>query len=201
MQRRLDFARAHLHWTVADWSRVIWTDKSSFELGKPVTQRRIWWSTNQKYDLESMASELILMPPGQRQAVDFIENFYEPGLLPFMDESVKVGVAEDRKELTLMEDSALIHTAIASQQWREENRIRKLVWPAYSPDLNPIRNLWFKMKYVVTNLFNPKRMDELTFAVNAVWETLPFDHVEALLLSLPARMQMVVDQNGAPTRW
>ncbi|MBW0567413.1 hypothetical protein O181_107128 [Austropuccinia psidii MF-1] len=100
-----------------------------------------------------------------------------------------------------MEDGAPIHTAIASQQWQEENKICKLVWLAYSPDLNPIENSWFKMKYVVTNLFNPKTMDELTFAVNAVWETLPFDHVEALLLSLPARMQMVVDQNGAPTRW
>ncbi|MBW0594243.1 hypothetical protein O181_133958 [Austropuccinia psidii MF-1] len=118
-----------------------------------------------------------------------------------MDELVEVGVAEDREELTLMEEGAPIHTAIASQQWREENQIHKLVWPAYSPDLNPIENLWFKMKYVVMNLFNPKTMDELTFAVNAVWETLPFDHVEALLLSLPARMQMVVDQNGAPTRW
>ncbi|MBW0478425.1 hypothetical protein O181_018140 [Austropuccinia psidii MF-1] len=86
MQHRLDFARAHLHWTIADWSQVIWTDKSLFELGKPVTQRHIWRSINQKYDLELMAvnhcsgrhsimvwgalcgpiqSELILIPPGQ----------------------------------------------------------------------------------------------------------------------------------------
>ncbi|MBW0568125.1 hypothetical protein O181_107840 [Austropuccinia psidii MF-1] len=61
-------------------------------------------------------SELILMPPGQRRAVDFIENVYELGLLPFMDELVKVGVAEDCEELTLMEDGAPIHTAIATQQ-------------------------------------------------------------------------------------
>ncbi|MBW0577504.1 hypothetical protein O181_117219 [Austropuccinia psidii MF-1] len=84
-------------------------------------------------------SELILMPHGQQQAVDFIENVYEPGLLPFMDELVEVGVAEDCEELTLMEDGGPIHTAIASQQWQEENQIHKLVWPAYSPDLNPLR--------------------------------------------------------------
>ncbi|MBW0462479.1 hypothetical protein O181_002194 [Austropuccinia psidii MF-1] len=144
-------------------------------------------------------SELIVMPPGQCQAIDFIENVYEPGLLPFMDELVELGVAEDHEELTLMEDRAPIYTAIASQQWQEENQIHKLVWPAYSPDLNPIENLWFMMKYVVTHLFNPKTMEELTISVNAVWETLPFDHVEALLLSFPARMQMIVDQNGAHT--
>ncbi|MBW0467732.1 hypothetical protein O181_007447 [Austropuccinia psidii MF-1] len=146
-------------------------------------------------------SELIILPPGQRRAIDFIENVYEPGLLPFMDELVEVGVAEDREGLTLMEDGAPIHTAMVSQQWRNEHQIHKLNWPPNSPDLNPIENLWFKMKHIVTHLFNPKTMDELTAAVNAVWEDMPFDHLEALLQSLPRRMQMVVDQNGAPTRW
>ncbi|MBW0550246.1 hypothetical protein O181_089961 [Austropuccinia psidii MF-1] len=141
------------------------------------------------------------MPPGQRQAIDFIEIVDKPGLLPFMDELVEVGVADNHKGLTLMEDGAPIHTAMASQQWCEEHQICKLIWPPNSPDLNPIENLWFKMKYVFTQLFNPKSMDELTAAFNAAWESLPFDHLDSLLLSLPARMQMVVDQNGAPTRW
>ncbi|MBW0489256.1 hypothetical protein O181_028971 [Austropuccinia psidii MF-1] len=96
-----------------------------------------------------------------------------------MDELVKVGISEDFKDLTLMEDGAPIHTVISSQQWQEGNQIHKLVWPSYSPDLNPIRNLWFKMKYIFTHLFNPKTIDKLTFAATSVWETLPFNHVEA----------------------
>ncbi|MBW0547836.1 hypothetical protein O181_087551 [Austropuccinia psidii MF-1] len=145
-------------------------------------------------------SELIIMPPGQ-QEIYFIENVYEPGLLPLMDELVEVGVAENHEGLTLMEDGAPIHTDMASQQWCDEHQICKLIWPPNSPDLNTIENLWFKMKYIVTHLFNPKTMDELTAAVNAAWESLPFDHLDSLLLPLPARMQMVVDQNGAPTQW
>ncbi|MBW0555191.1 hypothetical protein O181_094906 [Austropuccinia psidii MF-1] len=95
MQRQLDFAPAHLHWTIADWSGVVWTDESSFELGEPVTQKRVWRMTTQKFDLESMAvnhqsgrqsmmvwgaicgpiqSELIIIPLGQQRAIDFIEN-------------------------------------------------------------------------------------------------------------------------------
>ncbi|MBW0489182.1 hypothetical protein O181_028897 [Austropuccinia psidii MF-1] len=100
-----------------------------------------------------------------------------------------------------MEDGAPIHTAMVSQQWHDEHQIHKLNWPPNSPDLNPIENLWFKMKHIITHLFNPKTMDKLTAAVHAVWEDMPFDHLEALLQSLPRRMQMVVDQNGAPTRW
>ncbi|MBW0555192.1 hypothetical protein O181_094907 [Austropuccinia psidii MF-1] len=117
-----------------------------------------------------------------------------------MDEPVEVGVADNHKGLILMEDGAPIHTAMASQQWCEEHQIRKLIWPPNSPDLNQIENLRFKMKYIVTHLFNPKKMDKLTAAVNAAWDSLPFDHLDSLLLLLPARMQMEVDQNGAPTQ-
>ncbi|MBW0482900.1 hypothetical protein O181_022615 [Austropuccinia psidii MF-1] len=99
-----------------------------------------------------------------------------------MDELIKVGMAEDCKQVTLMGDRAPIHNEIASQQWKDEDKIHKLVWPSYSPDLNPIVNLWFKMRCIVTCLFNPKRMENLTDAVNAVWETLTFDHVRGLTL-------------------
>ncbi|MBW0506520.1 hypothetical protein O181_046235 [Austropuccinia psidii MF-1] len=141
-------------------------------------------------------SELMIMPPGKQQAIDFIENVYEPGLLPFMDKLVEVSVAENCEGLTLIEDGAPIHTAMASQQWHDEHQICKLIWTPNSPDLNPIENLWFKIKYVITHLFNSKTMDELTAAVNASWESLPFDHLDSLLLSLPARMKMVLLPNA-----
>ncbi|MBW0482118.1 hypothetical protein O181_021833 [Austropuccinia psidii MF-1] len=131
--------------------------------------------------------------------MDFIDNVYKPGLLPFMDELVEVGIAANCEELTLMEDGAPIHTALASQQWCQDHQIQKFAWPPNSPDLNPIENLWYKMKFVITNLFNPKTMDELSEAIHIVWDTMPFDHLEALLVSMPARMQMVMDKNGAST--
>ncbi|MBW0548773.1 hypothetical protein O181_088488 [Austropuccinia psidii MF-1] len=146
-------------------------------------------------------SKLIIVPPGQQRAIDFIKKVYEPGLLAFMDELVEVGIAENHKGLTLMEDGGPMHTAISSQEWRDQHQIRKLNWPPNSPDPNPIKNLWFKMKHIVTCLFNPKTMDKLTPAINAVWDDLPFDHLESLLQYLPRRMQMVIDQNGAPTCW
>ncbi|MBW0491782.1 hypothetical protein O181_031497 [Austropuccinia psidii MF-1] len=104
-------------------------------------------------------SKLIIMPPGQQQATEFIKNGYEPGSLPFMDKLVEVGVAENCKGLTLMEDGALIHTAITNQEWCDQHQIHKLDWPHSLPELNPIKNLWFKMKHIVTHLFNPKTMD------------------------------------------
>ncbi|MBW0582035.1 hypothetical protein O181_121750 [Austropuccinia psidii MF-1] len=86
-------------------------------------------------------SKLIIMPPGQHRALDFIDNVYEPGLLLFMDELVEVGVATNYEELTLMKDGVPIHTALASQQWYQDHHIQKLSWSPNSLDLNPIENL------------------------------------------------------------
>lgn len=41
-EERLAFARAHRHWTCKDWYNVIWTNKSSFEIGKNLQQIRVW---------------------------------------------------------------------------------------------------------------------------------------------------------------
>ncbi|MBW0562466.1 hypothetical protein O181_102181 [Austropuccinia psidii MF-1] len=38
MERQLNFAQQHLNWTIEQWSRVIWTDESSSELGKWLTR-------------------------------------------------------------------------------------------------------------------------------------------------------------------
>ncbi|MBW0467871.1 hypothetical protein O181_007586 [Austropuccinia psidii MF-1] len=102
-------------------------------------------------------SELIIMPPGKQREIKFIENFYEPGLFQFMDELVEVSVAENFKGLTLMEDGARFHTTIVSQQWCDEHQIYKLIWPPKLPDLNPIKNLWFKMKHIATHLLTQKQ--------------------------------------------
>ncbi|MBW0520744.1 hypothetical protein O181_060459 [Austropuccinia psidii MF-1] len=102
-------------------------------------------------------SKHIIMLLGQRRAVDLIDNVYKPGLLPFMDKLAEVGIAANREELTLIEDGAPIHTSLASQQWCQDHQIQKFSWLLSSPYLNLIENLWYKMKFVVTNLFNPKK--------------------------------------------
>jgi hypothetical protein len=43
INNRPEFARVHQDWTVEDWKKVIWTDESSFEIGKNF--RQVWHYT------------------------------------------------------------------------------------------------------------------------------------------------------------
>jgi transposase len=48
--------------------------------------------------------------------------------------------------LAFMDDNALIHRAHIVQEWKTHNGVGSLHWPTYSPDLNPIKNIWGLIK-------------------------------------------------------
>ncbi|MBW0462865.1 hypothetical protein O181_002580 [Austropuccinia psidii MF-1] len=100
-----------------------------------------------------------------------------------------------------MEDRAPINTTQVSNNWKQSKNIHKLQWPENSPNLNPIENVWFKMKHMVSNLSNPNTMEELKEAVNSSWEEIPFENLDNVLVSLPHQMKNVVNANVAPVQW
>jgi transposase len=48
--------------------------------------------------------------------------------------------------LTYMQDNAPIHRARIVTDWLEANDVKVLPWPPYSPDINPIENVWSHIK-------------------------------------------------------
>lgn len=56
-------------------------------------------------------------------------------LLPF------ITLTEDDKVI-FQQDNAPIHTAVSTKKWFQDFGIELLPWPALTPDLNPIENLW-----------------------------------------------------------
>lgn len=49
----------------------------------------------------------------------------------------------------LMQDNAPVHTAAPVKRFLASKRIEFIDWPPYSPDLNPIENIWHWMKHIL----------------------------------------------------
>jgi hypothetical protein len=112
-----------------------------------------------------------------------------------------------------MQDNTRTHTARVVQSWlvpwAEENGIELMDWPPYSPDLNPIENLWAIVKRAIQR--NHPELGDMTksntskqrlceAAVEA-WEDIREEVLENLVASMKDRMKAVIAANGWYTRY
>ena len=137
----------------------------------------------------------VVMPPHRCTASNFINIVYEGCLSGFYF------LQNDPDNLILMEDGAPVHCSVLSSAWRHVHGMKKLLWLANSPDLNPIENLWKILKDVVQKESLPRNRDELVETLQQVWEEVSLQTINVLIASMPFRMEAVINVHGGSTRW
>ncbi|GMF44980.1 unnamed protein product [Phytophthora fragariaefolia] len=98
------------------------------------------------------------------------------------------------------QDNAAIHTSMETRDFFDEQGIQVLDWPARSPDLNPIENLWALMaRKVYPNGRQYASVPELTAAILDAWNSIDMSTLEKLIEPMPRRCFEVIEKKGACT--
>ncbi len=103
-------------------------------------------------------------------------------------------------DFIFQQDLAPAHSAKATSTWFKDHGIPVLNWPANSPDLNPIENLWGivkrKMRYA-----RPNNAEELKATIRATWALITPEQCHRLITSMPRRIAAVIQAKGGPTKY
>ena len=98
------------------------------------------------------------------------------------------------------QDGAPCHTAVLTMRWFRDHGVRVLPnWPANSPDLSPIEQIWAIMKRYILQRFgmrtplSPAQLEEAVFDayINISWRT-----IGILTMSAKYRVHACIDRNG-----
>ena len=89
------------------------------------------------------------------------------------------------------------HTAKKNVAFLANNNFRVLPWPAQSPDLNPLENLWNGLKEALKKRADrPSSLDQLFDHVKEEWAKLPKELLSNLVVSMPRRIAAVIKNKG-----
>ncbi|GFX49096.1 transposable element Tc1 transposase [Trichonephila clavipes] len=87
-----------------------------------------------------------------------------------------------------MDDNATCHRTLAVQDCLDSEDIQRLVWPACSPDLNPIENVWDALgRQVAGRNYPPTNKNTLIRALTEGWDKLPQQLLDNVVQSMVRR--------------
>lgn len=213
-KKRFSWAKERKDWG-EEWKNIIWSDESKFELFKGSGRRWVWRRPHEKYDVECLIPTFksgqdgimvwgcftynglgpLVRLEGRINAAAYIDVL-DDHLLGFID---NLG---DEEEYLFQEDNAPIHTARVTTEWKRDNDIETLPWPAQSPDMNPIENLWDELeRQVRARKPLPKNREELWSVLQEEWGKIEIHKLQNLVNSMPNRIKAVLNSKGNPTKY
>ncbi|GFW77096.1 transposable element Tcb2 transposase [Trichonephila clavipes] len=182
---RLQWCREHHNWTEQDWACVLFSDECRKYPGKGRISDMQYHGVGRHQWPHAPTCGCEWDYDGQR----YIDEVLLPHVCLFR------GAVGDK--FVFMDDNATCHRTLAVQDCLDSKGIQRLVWPARSPDLNPIENVWDALgRQVAGRNYPPTNKNTLIRALKEEWDKLPQHLLDNFVQSMVRRVECCITLHG-----
>lgn len=209
-KRRLEWALQHRHWTVDMWRRVVFSDEVPLPLVQTKERRYIRCRRGGRMQCK------IFQPRIQAGGGSIMlwGAFTASGTIPLVRVQGTLNAERYTQVLTsrllpwisapgefiFQQDNASCHTAKFTKKFMVDHGITLLPWPAMSPDMNPLENLWSSLKRDINKVVI-HGLDNLFIEASRIFSGYTPDVLDNLVSSMPRRIEEVIKMRGGRTSY
>ncbi|KAG1489733.1 hypothetical protein G6F49_011457 [Rhizopus delemar] len=189
--KRLQWAKSHQHWSVDNWKRVIFSDKTK-KIVKHEGGNIMVWSC--------------LTWEGIGWIVDVGHRISSEGYLEVLKDDLFKTMRSyglDSSKMVFQQDNDPKHTSKVVKEWIDQQPFEALKWPPQSPDLNPIEHMWAHLKRELFHSYEtpPSSMHELWECIGQTWYAISKEECQKYIESMPKRCAAVIKAKGRWTKY
>lgn len=205
---RIKFAQQHVDWSTQRWKTVLFSDESKFNLKDSDGMRRVRRPKNKRLDpkycqgtIKYGGGNIMVWGCVSGQGIGPIHHIN--GIMDrFQYKNILRDVMLPHAEWNMplmwrfQHDNDPKHTSKHVRDWLERKKVEVIEWPAQSPDLNPIENLWEIVNKRVNREQVAGNKDKLFEAVQTAWYQIPKQIIDNLIDSMHRRCVAVIKNKG-----
>jgi transposase len=192
---------------------VIWTDESRVASHPNNRKLKVWTNTGEvpyQVKIHSGGNSVMFWgcfsKHGTGPLVSLQGSMDGPKYIEVLQEHLLPELVLGKRSIPgswrMMQDNAPCHTSKLVTAFLRKNKVDFIDWPPYSPDLNPIENIWHWMKHVLETEFpvcnSAEEIEERFFKI---WKTITPEMCAKYCAHYERRLKAVAKAKGGYTKY